>query len=62
MMYQGPPTWTYYFSPVASLVVALLAVGLAYLLGNMRGRAQTRYDRATDALTKSLACTKTLLV
>lgn len=55
MMYHGPPTWTYYVSPVASLFVALLAVGLAYLLGNMQGRAQTRYDRATDALTKILA-------
>lgn len=55
MLYQGPPTWTYYVSPVASLFVTLLAVGLAYLLGNMQGQAQTRYDRATDALTKILA-------
>lgn len=55
MMYQGPPTWTYYVSPAASLFVTLLAVGLAYLLGKMQGRAQTRYDRATDALTKILA-------
>jgi hypothetical protein len=35
-MYHDPPAWTYLISPAASL----LAVALAYLLGNMQGRAQ----------------------
>ena len=50
-MYGGPPAWTYLLTPA----VSLLAVVLAYLLGNQQGRAQTRYDRATDALTRILA-------
>lgn len=50
-MYGGPPTWTYFLTPA----VSLLAVVLAYLLGNAQGRAQTRYDRATDSLTRILA-------
>jgi len=50
-MHQGPPTWIYFISPF----VSILAVILAYLLGNMQGQAQTRYNRATDALTRILA-------
>jgi hypothetical protein len=50
-MQHGPPTWTYIIQPFVSLV----GVGLAYLLGNAQGQAQTRYDRATDALTRILA-------
>ncbi len=51
MIHDGPPTWTYFLTPA----VSLLAVVLAYLLGNAQGQAQTRYDRATDALTRILA-------
>ncbi len=50
-MYDGPPAWSYLITPL----VSLLAVVFAYLLGNMQGRAQTRYDRATEALTRILA-------
>lgn len=50
-MYHGPPTWIYFISPFVSMV----AVIVAYLLGNMQGQAQTRYDRATEALTQILA-------
>lgn len=50
-MTGGAPTWSYLLTPLVSLA----AVVLAYLLGNQQGRAQTRYDRATDALTRILA-------
>lgn len=50
-MDDRPPDWIYFVSPLASI----LAVFLAYLLGNAQGRAQTRYDRATDALGRILA-------
>jgi len=53
-VHHDPPTYIYYLSPIATLGASLIAVVLAYLFGSAQGRAQTRYDRATEALTQIL--------